>query len=463
MDPKIQDTLTKTRIKLFKRELHFFGIIAAKYTMSVHEFKENLEGVQGYVVLLPEENKSGNECPDNAIHINEEFLKKDDYTHLHAVYLILHEMLHILNRHGVRGKGKHAKLWNMATDHVINTFINRLDKQTLEEVKVNIAKPYQQPFIVPELEDKQELSAEDVYNWLLKNKVRYEVTMNPDGSMTVKDNKTGKSSVVNPNMGGCDQDDSSSGINNDLARAIENAISNARSAHEICKTRGFTSGALISYLDDLLKIVIPWQQLLEIAIKTNVHLCTENQSWKIPNRFMRHHRILLPGKIPMEDKEGVGMLIVHVDTSGSISDDDLKEASDVIIQSMDHFKTIKLITADVNVHQEVDFDSDNIDEFVNYIKKDGYKGRGGTSHEPTFKRIDEIWEEYIDDLSLIISITDGYSDIENIYQNFRFVRNNVPMVFLISSDYDLKLDFKRYHAIRSIYMHDDDKNMKNKK
>jgi len=37
---------------------------------------------------------------------------------------------------------------------------------------------------------------------------------------------------------------------------------------------------------------------------------------------------------------------------------------------------------------------------------------------------------------MVISLTDGYSDIESYYQNpkFEWIKNNIPLVFIITKD-----------------------------
>ncbi len=108
---------------------------------------------------------------------------------------------------------------------------------------------------------------------------------------------------------------------------------------------------------------------------------------------------------------------------------------------MKYFKNIKVLIHDVNIQQERDFNKDNILAFYEFIKNEGYKGRGGTSHQYVFERIEKLWEENPDDLSMCISLTDMYSDIESLYKKQQFIINNFPLVFIItSSGKKIKLD-----------------------
>jgi len=102
---------------------------------------------------------------------------------------------------------------------------------------------------------------------------------------------------------------------------------------------------------------------------------------------------------------------------------------------MKYFKTIILLVHDTTIHQRKEFNKDNIGDFYNFITKTGYHGRGGTSHRCVFDEVQtEYWDKDKDDLSMVMSLTDMYSDIESTYRKYEWIKNNIPLVFIITQD-----------------------------
>jgi hypothetical protein len=148
------------------------------------------------------------------------------------------------------------------------------------------------------------------------------------------------------------------------------------------------------------------------------------------------HRLNLPGSSLTQDVEGTGTLIIGwIHLLQFLLK--FKKFSGIIETSMRHFKTIHLIVHDTIIHQRKTFDKDTIHEFYRFISNEGYYGRGGTSHKHLFEEIQtEYWEKDKDDLSMVISLTDGFSDVESYYHNsqFEWIKNNIPLVFIITKD-----------------------------
>ena len=427
----IESLMKKSRLKLFKQSagLVFFGIVAYKFQWDVHEMSD---GVEGYVQF---DIHNSNNTSDGTIHINKKFINNPDYNHNNLIALVIHEILHILNKHGTRRKQRDPKLWNIACDHVVD--------RDLKEINNNInspVEPYQNRYnIIQELHDiDNKCSAEKAYDWLKSNSQKLTIDYDPNSNtLKVTDGK-GNSWVVNMQNGGISSDEKLSiDEKNKFKNVIDQIVSYSRALNETMKQKSSISGNVSEFIDKLLKVKIPWDRLLEKAIKTNTIMKPDERSWKCLNKYYMPHNITLPGYSFIEDNEGVGLLIITVDTSGSINKKNLQQFSQIIIDSMKYFKEIKLITHDVKVHQIKDFYQDNISEFFQFIKTQGFKGRGGTSHKYCFDKIEELWKENTvkDELSMVISLTDGYSDIEDIYQGYKWIKNNVPLTFTICGDW----------------------------
>lgn len=440
----IEQKKKNARIKLFRRDygLNFFGVLAYQFQWNVHKMSPAAEG---YIQFDPDNLNRSN---DGIFHINEDMISKPDYTHDNLIALIIHEQIHILQKHGLRRGQRNPQTWNFAIDHVTDRDLKDLSDKI---------KPYENRYnILEELHKEQpNCTAEQAYDWIRKKQQQNQITITMIGSngqpmdgqngvnpgeamIKVEDHSTGQTYYVSPYAGGQDQTEP---ISPDKAKQYEalinQTLAQARALFETMKDRGLVGGNLASYLDKVLRVEIPWESLLEKAIKTNVILKPDERSWRSLNKYFQPHGLTLPGYNLIEDNEGVGLLIILIDTSGSISDKNLKQFSSVIVQSMKFFREILLLTHDVPIHQEKTFDSDNIHGFYEFIKKEGFQGRGGTSHRAVFDKIEDMWtndNDVKDELSMVISLTDNYSDIENIYKNYRWIKNETPLVFILTED-----------------------------
>jgi predicted metal-dependent peptidase len=420
MHTEIDQLIRKAKLKLFTNNLFFFGMMANKFAWEIEPLQDQIEGFVRFNLDDPSKIESG------AIHINEKYVTKPDYTYNNLVFILCHELLHILNKHGIRKSDRDWIKWNAACDHVVEVFLRKMS---------DLIKPYNNQYnIIPDLyNNKSDCTAEYAYDWIINhpNNVKFS---NPDDMVIdVTDGSGNYMFTVVANLGGVtsalDEDE------NIKAALTDQIVAEARAIFENIKSKGDSPSYLVSYLDKILKVEIPWESLVEKAIKTNVILKPDERTWRCLNKFYIPHKINLPGYAMVEDTEGTGTLIIGVDSSGSVSDKCLKKFSSVIENSIKYFKTIKVIVHDTIIHQRKEFNKDNIGEFYHFISKTGYHGRGGTSHRYLFEEIQiEHWEKDKDELSMVISLTDMCSDIESNYKRFEWIKNNVPLVFIITQD-----------------------------
>jgi predicted metal-dependent peptidase len=414
--------IRKAKLKLFTKELIFFGMCAHKFEWAVHEFNP---AVEGYVKF---NEKDLSKIESGTINLNQKYLDKPNYTHNNLTFLICHELLHILNKHGLRIENRIPEIWNVAADHVIEVFLRSLSGSI---------EPFQNRYniIQPIIDDLgYSCTVEQAYDWLINHVKIIGISVKSDGDgvdvIEVTDAKGNilftTDMIQNINNTTNSEEDAA------IQHQIEQFVSEARAILENVKQKGDVSGNLSSYLTEILKVEIPWEKLVEKSIKTNVIMKPDERNWRQLNKFFIPHHITLPGYSFIEDHEGTGRLIIGGDTSGSITDKNLKKFSYVVQNSMMHFKEVWLFTHDVHIQQVKIFDKQNIDEFYKFIKNEGYRGRGGTSHRYLFDEIQKMWDSDKDELSMVISLTDMYSDIENIYKNYTWIKNNLPLCFIIT-------------------------------
>ncbi len=420
MYTQIDLLIRRAKLKLFTNSLFFFGMMANKFTWDVEPLPEQIEGFVRFNLDDPSKLESG------VIHVNETYLLKPDYTYNNLVFILCHELLHILNKHGIRKSDRDWDKWNIACDHVIEIFLRKMS---------DLIKPYNNQYnIIPELyNQKSDCTAEYAYDWIMNHSNSVKIQQTGEMAIDVLDDNGNYMFTVITNLGGVtstlDTDE------NVKAALTDQIVAEARAIFENIKSKGDSPSYLVTYLDKILKVEIPWETLVEKAIKTNVIMKPDERTWRCLNKFYILHRINLPGCAFAEDNEGTGTLIVGIDSSSSVSDKNLKKFSSVVENSMKYFKIIKLLVHDTIIHQRKEFTKDNIGEFYHFVSKVGYQGRGGTSHRDLFKEIQtEFWEKDKDELSMVISLTDMVSDIESCYKQQEWIRNNLPLTFIITHD-----------------------------
>jgi len=445
MDNEINNIINKkikqAKIKFFRRDsgLQFFGILAYKFIWDVQDLP--IDEV-GHITFNIDDL---NTLEDGRIYINENYAKKKEYVYDNLIFLICHEILHILKKHGIRKKNRENHLmWNFACDHTVD--------RDLKELKL---EPFASQFnIIQELHDLYPTcSTEKAYDWIDDHQQQFEF-MDSDsdsegsGSGEITDNKTGKKFKVSNVPGDTSKLNKKS---KELTiQQVNQMIAEARSIQETLEQKDNMPDTMSQFLNELLKIELPWEDILEKAIKTNYIRKIGERSWQKLNNYYIPHGLTMPGNSMDEDKENIGTLVIMVDTSGSISKKDLKKFSYVIDKFIHYFNKIILLTHDTIIHQTEKFDNDDKLAFLSFINTIGFKGRGGTSHKYVFDYIQQnIWED-IDErdvLSMCISLTDGYSDIEDLHTKYDWILNNIPLLFITPKPWTFNHDFANIQVL----------------
>jgi predicted metal-dependent peptidase len=418
MGDTIDLKIRKCKLLLFTNELIFFGMSANKFNWVIRDL--NRPEIEGQVLFAQNDM---NKVESGEIIINQYFIEKEDYNFANLAFLICHELMHILNKHGLRVGDRNHDAFNIAGDHTIDRFLKNINK----------LQPYQNIYnIIDQLEKElPNCTTEQAYDWIINSSAKQNFNYHrPDSEsgIHVSDKNDNELFITNPEVQGLEGQ-----LDPGEQSLIEQFVAESRAVFENLKEKGAVSSFIKEYLDNILKVEIPWHVLVERSIKTNVIMKPDDRSWRVLNKFYIALDLTLPGYTMTEDVEGVGMLIITADSSGSVNTSELKKFSHIIEMSMKYFKEIHLLVHDVNVQQHKIFTKDNIYQFYEFIKKEGYHGRGGTSHKPVFTKIEEeFWKEKKDDLSMVISLTDGYSDIENIISRYDWIKNNTPLTFIIT-------------------------------
>lgn len=210
----------------------------------------------------------------------------------------------------------------------------------------------------------------------------------------------------------------------------ENFQRNAREIYNSIKDRGSIPGSLDTVFKKFFKTEIPWDEILRDAIKKAVTPVPNNRGWRTLNKLFMPHGYTLPG-ITYDFEERVDIGVVSIDTSGSISHKELNLFASILVESLHYFKKLIMITHDSTIHQIEEFQHNNQFELEQFIKTVGFKGRGGTSHSEVLEKVTELDQTENDGISIFISLTDGYSDIDR-YWNTKTCK--YPTYFVITSN-----------------------------
>ncbi len=325
---------------------------------------------------------------------------------------VAHNVMHVVFQHMLRRHNRDQDTWDNACDVVVNDVLREsgfvIPEGTMDHP-------------IPHLKGK---SAEEVYQWLKEQEgdegkgdgdgdgqgqgQGQGQGGQGDGSGDQDDNQDGDGDGDgdgNGNGGGSGPDWGNAkdgGGNGQTNKELEQEIKmDVAAAAQAAKKAGKLPGSLQELVKDLLEPQVDWRTILWPFM---TDLNEAEYSWHRPNRAY----ISEDEYFPSMHSEGMGVVIVAVDTSGSMSDLELRHAWSEIVDVCESVnpRQLILIQADSRVRsvEEIEVDNARNTEFV-------ARGRGGTSVKPTFDYINENFHEvdamiYISDME----IYDGFPD-----------------------------------------------------
>jgi len=469
---RIRGYLKESNIVLLNRaRLKYFGILLYGLKKYIYYKKEAIGAgdlsehlINDSILAYTNGNKVVILCdPDNSINSKEE-----------VIFVLLHELLHIILGHVHRCGNRNPEIWNIAADHVVNCMIMDI----LTEKEKELANFERSVYFTDLKEKYPNAKVETIYDILINNcnkrtgengtsftykngksdKCEIEVceisskhgdgdgNSNSGGYYKIT-NKTGEKygsldtqgklpgdldpkDCVNPEDGDCSEgaNDCEITSSDNLRETIDNHCETLEHKAKVLwnssantSSRGMTPANVSVILDDIYSVEVPWESIAESAILYNVQ-AAKRRSWSVKNIYIRNVRV--PGKYKGMEK---GTFLGVIDTSGSISDDELKKFSGLVVSTLTHFKGLHLLYHDYTVCDEVYYKNVPSEmELYNRLKR--VKGRGGTSHEDAFNKISKIVED--ENVSIIAFMTDFYSDVASIYKKYDWVRE-YPMIWFI--------------------------------
>lgn len=258
--------------------------------------------------------------------------------------LVAHEVMHLALMHHTRKKGRNHKRWNVACDYAINGILAEAG------------------FKVPEgfLQDNlyAGLSAEAIYSRL------------PDGGGGEDENLPGPCGfgevrdAPTPACGNFKQVEANWKI------AIAQA---ARQAHSM----GNLPGGIRRLVDEIVYSAVNWRELLRHFIELDTR---SDYSWLPPSRRSLSLGIYLPG---LHTKEP-GLLVLAIDTSGSVDEQMLSQFAAEVSSLLEDFDTtVHVLYCDTKVQGVQTVDRQDLPLRLTP------QGGGGTDFRPVFDWVEK--------------------------------------------------------------------------
>jgi len=358
---------------------------------------------------------TGDWCPTLAtdgkhLYVNEDFMNTLDKQELE--FVVGHEVMHCVYDHMGRRGGRDPKLWNVAADFVINLEladqgVGKMPSMALLDQKY---RGLSSDEVYDLLEEEQEKNGDQGYETL-------DVHMEPGQGDPNGNGKDGPIGISEEEAG-------------QLSDEIKQAVMEAAKA----AGAGNVPGGVKRMIKDITEPQMDWRQLLQMDLPS---------AFKADYTFVRPSRknsslggIYLPG----QDQATMVKVAIAIDTSGSISNDMIRDFLGEVVGIMEQFDDYEITmwffdTATYTVHK---FTPDNVYD----LEDVEIEGGGGTDFMVNWdlmKEMDLVPEKFC-------VFTDGFpwnSWGDPLYADTIFVIHGSPDIvapFGQSVFYDAKLE-----------------------
>jgi predicted metal-dependent peptidase len=271
-------------------------------------------------------------------------------------FLVGHEVLHAVYDHMGRRVDRKPKIYNIACDYAVNADL--IDQRIGDRITV-----------VPMLYEPKYrgMTSEAIYDDLMKN-VK-EVTLDQLAEMLLDEHLDGngdgegdgdgdeKDGKGRPKL----SEEEKAAIRDEIREAVLNAAQQAGA--------GNVPAGVKRMIKDLTEPVIDWRELLQQQIESTIK---SDFTWMKPSRRGWHLDAVMPGMKPGEQID----VCIAIDTSGSISERDIKDfMAEIkgIMEAYDEYK-IHVWCFDTEIYNPQIFTSENLEDISAYEPAGG----GGT-------------------------------------------------------------------------------------
>ena len=326
-------------------------------------------------------------------------------------FVLVHEIGHMVYESGSRKKGRDLLLWNCATDYAINRIVADIPRPGCWDKK--LYEPI--PGIL--LDKKYDgMIAETIYETLKNEPPDFIKPKKINISLEYGDEDVKKTIEIPGVMdhGGVIDVHLPANLTEEEKEELYSRIQAAVNHWQACDKRGHIPGD-IQRSFSVGKPKVDWKKLLRIYVSSA--LTKDEYSLARPNKRWLGHGFIVPGF----QGEQIPLIVVALDTSGSMSVDEVSNAVNEVRGIAEGVADFRLLVCDQKVQEVVTLEG--LDE---WIKKGKAKGGGGTSHIPVFDHIKE--QKLAPDL--FIGLTDLFSV-------FPSTRPNFPVLWVTQKNHGL--------------------------
>lgn len=330
--------------------------------------------------------------------------------------VLTHEVLHLAFMSMVRVDNREHELWNSATDLAINWVLVQNNLELPKGLVPNSQGDFNSAIegISINVKDK---TAEQIYDELNKIAQNQSKTGQGKGKMSLSDiidalSKGGFDKHIYEKLGKRVNEMSESEkeeIKKEWARVVQDAYTQS-------KLKGNVPQGIDLLVGSLHEAKVSWKNKLLKAVQGSIPY---DFTYSSPSKKSISTGIYMPSFT----KERINV-VVAIDTSGSIGQEELTDFLSEIVGIAKAYKNrieMTLITHDCEIKDEYKIENGSIAKIM-ALK---IRGGGGTSHLPIFEKLSKLKE-----CEMLISFTDGYSDLEEIdFNKYKFRK-----LFLLSKD-----------------------------
>lgn len=358
--------------------------------------------------------------PEGDVFYVKEFVKSLSDEEL--IGTIIHETCHLVFLSELRRGNRDHIGWNFASDLSINSI---LKENNFKLPKGVLIPDHQDNFQIGGkiIKDISKKTSEDIYNELPKIKMKEMTYVLGDGS----GKELGKSFDVH--LKGKDGKE----LSPKERKALEKKwMDKVAEAVNVAKMKGDIPKGMGRLIGKLTESKINWRVLLQRYIQNSI---PHDFSYQTPHKKSIAIGVYMPNVV----REQIEVTIL-IDCSGSIGEAEIVEFISEVLGIARAYQgriSMRILTHETKINEDYEIANGNIEK----IKSMKLTGGGGTSHIQPFNFI----RDNIRNCKCVISLTDGFSDIDQInFDEFPFDK-----LFVISKGgSDDQLKNKRCQVIR---------------
>jgi predicted metal-dependent peptidase len=353
----VRDRLTKARVRMLLKH-PFWGNLATRM---------KLVEASDWCQTAATDGRHFYYCTD--------FINKLDDDEL--VFLFGHEVGHCVYNHMGRRGDRDPQIWNMANDYLVNDML----------IENNVGRKITAVQILHDTKYRG-MTSEEIYDELIKNAVKIQVTLDMHMDGSGDEEKDGK---------GSDGKSKSSGvkIDEETMKKIRDEMKEAILQSAQAAGAGNTPSGIKRLIQQFTAPKMRWQDIIRIQLESSLK---NNYSFTRPSRKGWHTGAILPGMLPAEHLD----VVIAIDMSGSISNEMAQDFLSEVKGMMDMYTTygIHVFCFDTEVYNPVTFSDDGGEDIHEYETIGG----GGTDFDCAF----EYMKENDIQPKQFIMFTDGY-------------------------------------------------------